>query len=357
MAWAYHAAMGNPGADWSDAEVGEVVGDYLAMLAAEVTGHAYSKADHRRALLGRLDPSRTPQAVEFKHANISAAMIELGLPYIRGYKPRGNYQAALETEIRRRIGDMRLLEAVRAAPTGTTAGQLELTDPPARPPRRRVGRHIDYGALQEENRRRGAHGEQLVVAFERHHLHRGGRGDLADQVRWAAKDDGDGLGYDVLSFSLDGRARYIEVKATAFGPQTPFYMSSAELEFARSHTRSFALYRVYDVLVTPRVYVLEGDITGEVDLVPVTYRAQVKSGTAEQTTSKLPADPAGGDKDPTPPPERRAQLHQEVAASRRAQGLPATIEDPALLDRIAALMVASTAGASSRQTAANLDLP
>jgi hypothetical protein len=87
--------MANPGADWSDAEVREAVGDYLAMLTAEVAGEAYSKADHRRALLKRLDPSRTPQAVEFKHANISAAMIELGLPYIRGYKPRGTTRPLL----------------------------------------------------------------------------------------------------------------------------------------------------------------------------------------------------------------------------------------------------------------------
>ena len=273
--------MANPGADWSAAEVSAIVGDYLAMLLAETAGEFFSKAEHRRALLGQLDPSRSPQAVEFKHANISAAMIELGLPYIRGYKPRGNYQAALATEIRRRLDDPGILKGLRTTRPARPAEGLQPAEVPPPPPRQRGGRHIDYGALQEENERRGALGEELVAAFERQRLRGSGRTDLADRVRWVAREDGDGLGYDVLSFSLDGRERHIEVKTTALGAPTPFYISSAELEFARHHPASFALYRVYDVLNSPRFYVLEGDVAAVVDLVPTTYRAQVKDGAGQ----------------------------------------------------------------------------
>jgi hypothetical protein len=268
--------MANPGADWSAAEVSAIVGDYLAMLLAETAGEAYSKADHRRALLGQLDPSRSPQAVEFKHANISAAMIDLGLPYIRGYKPRGNYQAALATEIQRRLEDPGTLAGLRTTLSARPAESLQPAEVSPSPPRQRGGRHIDYGALQAENERRGALGEELVVAFERQQLRRSDRADLADRVRWVGREDGDGLGYDVLSFSLDGHERHIEVKTTALGAQTPFYISSAELEFARSHPRTFALYRVYDVLSSPTFYVLEGDISTEIDLVPTVYRAHTK---------------------------------------------------------------------------------
>jgi hypothetical protein len=91
-----------------------------------------------------------------------------------------------------------------------------------------------------------------VVSYERGWLTRNGRPDLAGQVRWTSQEDGDGLGYDVLSFGLDGRERHIEVKATALGDSTPFYITSAELDFARRHAASYALYRVYDVLGTPR---------------------------------------------------------------------------------------------------------
>jgi Domain of unknown function (DUF3883) len=261
--------------EWTASEVSATVDDYLVMLRAEVEGQPYSKAGHRRMLQPRLDPRRTPQAIEFKHANISAVMIGLGLPYIRGYKPYGNYQAELAAEIRRRLEDPQLLEALRVTRAGTPAEGLRRTQPPPAP-RKRSGRQVDYGLLQEENSRRGRLGEQLVAAFEQRQLREAGHPGLADRVRWVARDDGDGLGYDVLSFSADGCERHIEVKTTALGALTPFYISSAELEFARCHPRSFALYRVYDVLDRPRFYALEGDIGTLVALTPIAYRAELE---------------------------------------------------------------------------------
>ena len=50
------------GEDWSLAEVTATVTDYLAMLTAELAGQRYSKAEHRRALLARLNPVRTAAA-------------------------------------------------------------------------------------------------------------------------------------------------------------------------------------------------------------------------------------------------------------------------------------------------------
>ena len=279
--------MANPGEEWSAAEVSETVADYLAMLCAETAGRHYSKAAHRRVLQTKLSASRTPQAIEFKHANISAAMIELGLPYIRGYKPRGNYQAELVSEIQRRVVDPKLLAALRTGPGASALRMLRPADPPPPPPRKRVGRHVDYGLLQEENRRLGAVGEQLVLEFERRRLASCGQSDLADRVRWAARDDGDGLGYDILSFGIDGRDRYIEVKTTALDAQTPFYISSAELEFARAHPDSFVLYRVYDACGHPHFYVLDGDIAEAAELVPITYRGQLKDNRSQPTRMSL----------------------------------------------------------------------
>ena len=160
-----------------------------------------------------------------------------------------------------------------------------------RAPRKPGGRQVDYGLLQEENSRRGRLGEQLVVAFEQRQLREAGHPDLADRVRWVARDDGDGLGYDVLSFTADGGERHIEVKTTALAAQTPFYISSAELEFARRHPRSFALYRVYDVLDRPCFYVLEGDIAASVTLTPVTYRAELNDTPVTSPPTQLPGVP------------------------------------------------------------------
>ena len=102
-----------------------------------------------------------------------------------------------------------------------------------------------------------------------------GRPDLADRVRWTAREDGDGLGYDVLSYGLDGHERYIEVKTTRLGAETPFYITSAELDFARRRPGQYALYRVYDVLREPRFFTLEGDINEVLELTAMTYSAQL----------------------------------------------------------------------------------
>jgi hypothetical protein len=277
--------------DWSKAEVRATVADYLEMLAAEASGRYYSKAAHRRKLRQQLSAVRTDSAIEFKYQNISAAMLDLGLPYIRGYRPRSNYQAALTAEIQRRLeADPQLLSTLKIStdarpPSGSHLQRTPLptpSAPTAASPTRtsRKGRHLDYGLLEEENRSRGAQGERLVADYERAWLRHHGRNDLASRVQWTARDIGDGLGYDVLSFDLNGQERYIEVKATALGAETPFYITSAELDFAQRHVDRYALYRVYDVLGNPRFFGLEGDITDALALTPAIYSARVAAITS-----------------------------------------------------------------------------
>ena len=269
--------------DWTEDEVKATVDDYLAMLAAEMAGQQYSKKAHGRALREKLNGSRSAGAFEFKHQNISAVMISLGLPYIRGYVPMVNIQGALAEEIQRRLEeDPGLFAALHATPGEAASGASLQPGTPPPPPRKTTrarpgnngrGRHVDYGVLQEENRRRGELGERYVLGYEQELLAQAGCPDLASRVRWVAREDGDGLGYDIRSYDTQGRVRHIEVKATALGNETPFYLSSAELDFARRHHESYVLYRVYDVLAAPRFYVLEGDITTMIDMTPVTYRA------------------------------------------------------------------------------------
>ena len=77
--------------DWSRIEVEVIVADYLDMLMSELKGQPYNKAEHRRRLQPLLS-GRSEGSIERKHMNISAVMIELGFPYIPGYKRYGNYQ-------------------------------------------------------------------------------------------------------------------------------------------------------------------------------------------------------------------------------------------------------------------------
>jgi Protein NO VEIN, C-terminal len=94
-------------------------------------------------------------------------------------------------------------------------------------------------------------------------------------VLWVAREAGDGAGYDIRSFGTDGRPRYIEVKATKLGALTPFYITSAELDFARRHRGEYAICRVFDVdSGAPEFYTLEGDLDILLAVEPVTYRAR-----------------------------------------------------------------------------------
>ena len=88
--------------DWSFEEVAATVADYFAMLELELRGEPYNKKDHNRRLQSILH-GRSAGAIEFKHANISAVLIELGFPYMDRYKPRANYQELLKDEVSTRL--------------------------------------------------------------------------------------------------------------------------------------------------------------------------------------------------------------------------------------------------------------
>lgn len=89
--------------DWTEVENRAIVDDYLAMLALECADKSYNKTEHRNALIESIGGTRSPGSIERKHQNISSVMLQLGLPYIRGYKPLPNTQDALRLEVRRRL--------------------------------------------------------------------------------------------------------------------------------------------------------------------------------------------------------------------------------------------------------------
>ena len=90
-------------------------------------------------------------------------------------------------------------------------------------------------------------------------LGRGGAVRLADRVRHVSVLDGDGLGFDILSFAPDGSERYLEVKTTRYSPHQPFFVSRNEVEFSGEESERFSLIRVYRFGTTrPGWYELPG---------------------------------------------------------------------------------------------------
>ena len=277
---------------WSAEEVAATVADYLTMLEVELSGHPVKKAARNRALRGVLN-NRSKGAVEFKHANVSALMIELGLPYIDGYKPRGNYQASLRDEIVSQWDARLVLQALAAqvvvAPAPMVKSEFRLGDVfvpvPARSVQLGVVREgaarvtaprmgINFLERDAQNAALGLAGEEFVLRLEHQRLWEVGASRLADRVEHVAKTQGGGLGYDIVSFEVDGRERLIEVKTTSFGAMTPFYASRREVAVSMQRSEHYMLYRLHRFRDAPKVYILPGALGVSCVLDPIQYAAQ-----------------------------------------------------------------------------------
>ncbi len=133
----------------------------------------------------------------------------------------------------------------------------------------------DYSAQEKANRTLGMAGEKLVVKFEQDALISAGLPALAAKVRHVAAEEGDGAGYDILSFFPDGRHRYIEVKTTRGAISSDFYLSPNEIEFARIHPENFELRRLYAYNAqnfTYCYYSVFGDLEKQFKLTPTEYK-------------------------------------------------------------------------------------
>lgn len=281
-----------PGA-WSREEVEAAVADYFAMLGKELGGEAYNKAEHNRQLQNLLW-RRSRGSVERKHQNISAVLIDLGYPYIDGYKPLANYQELLAHVVQERLSASAGLEEVVAASVAAQVDELpavgdilEIVVPPPvrdpepsrlydRPTTRGPRRHHNYLETEARNRSLGRAGEELVLRFEHERLWRAGKHSLADRIEHVARTQGDGLGYDIQSFEEDGKERLIEVKTTRFGALTPFFATRNEVEVSEERGSDYQLYRLFSFRTQPRLFTLAGSLRASCQLEPFSYSALPK---------------------------------------------------------------------------------
>lgn len=230
--------------------------------------------------------SRNEGSVEFKHQNISAVLSELGLPWIRGYKPRRNYQGALLDAIADYLA--KNPDPVPFVPRPVSglaeAPELYRGPPPlpqgmasARPHAlERLIRKFDPAARDQLNRALGRAGEERIFEYERQSLIKLDRSDLAKKIRWISEEEGDGAGYDIHSFDQYGAERLIEVKTTRGVNTTPFYLTRNETDVAAERPDAFRLYRLYDFSKQPGLFTLTPPLEAILQLEPLTFRASLK---------------------------------------------------------------------------------
>lgn len=279
---------------WSSAEVEAVVAAYLEMLKLELQGQRFNKRERNRRLVSEL-ASRTPGSVERKHQNISAALIDLGFPWIEGYKPLSNYQRLLSKVVKSQVesepGLLQLFheEATASVPIVEPTKDAVSLDALVEPPRtkdykaylRRLHsldihpQRLNYLALEAENATQGEAGERWVLAYERLRLTRLAREDLADRVEWVSRQEGDHLGFDIRSWEATGNDRLIEVKTTKRGKETPFFVSRNEVRVSRKHNKAYYLYRLFRFRRGPRLFAIRGPLEKSCFLDAYVYEARV----------------------------------------------------------------------------------
>lgn len=262
------------------------------MLAAQLSGVPYNKTAHRRALVQRLS-GRSEQSIEFKHANISAVLLNLDFPYIPGYKPRSNYQGLLYDVVSDRLVSDRQLQDIAAADADRPIVVPEVEDilgvittPPAPQhsggergresfPTSRTRISVNYVEREARNRSLGFAGEIFVLNYESARLISLGKEGLAEKIEHISQHQGDGAGFDILSFEVSGAERLIEVKTTKYGRETPFFVSKNELAVSESEAARYHLYRLFGFSLKPNLFTLAGSLSATCSLSPSTYLATV----------------------------------------------------------------------------------
>lgn len=276
------------GEDWSKEEVEATVQSYFRMLSLEARQERYKKTAFNEELRANLK-GRSKASVELKYQNVSAVLNGLGLPFVPGYKPRGNSQLLLRqivqefvlsnTQAMQLVVDA--LEDVKTPQHRTFSAALKQPPPledvlklPQAINRTRLPRKVDYASRDETNRALGREGEHWTLGYEQYRLTAEGRPELFKQVSWISDQLGDGVGYDILSFEANnGAQRFIEVKTTNGPHATAFIISRNELDFSKEAGDAFHLYRVFQFREEPALYMLRGDVSRHVHLEALDYRA------------------------------------------------------------------------------------
>jgi len=271
------------GSDWTDGELDAIVADYFVMLSNELARQPYVKAQHNAALVAQT--GRTRGSVEFKYQNISAVLERIGLPWIFGFKPARNFQNALFDAIDRYLsaGSIARYEQPSSVPLfAQEEAQVFVPVPDLETTRvlpkklERLIRKFDPVERDFRNRALGKAGEEFVLDLERKRLSQQDRTDLARKVRWISEEEGDGAGFDILSYDPAGNERLIEVKTTNGAAKTPFFLSRNERTVSNERADSWHLYRLHLFSQRPQIFTIRPPLESTLYLSPESWRASFR---------------------------------------------------------------------------------
>lgn len=279
-----------PAEGWTWDECELVVTSYLDMLRCELEGVGYSVAKYALALQEQLS-GKEEGDIRRMQQNISAILMEAGMPILDTHRPIADYQHNVLPEVvAPHLAKSGYFEKVIESVPAQSQGTPDVTDilnckvedenvlytrgSFGRPPSlaHRI-KKVDYLEREIRMQKLGLQGEEFIVDYEKAWLKSKGRADLSKKVVHASKDD-DSLGYDIESYNLDETSRLIEVKTTNYSRYTPFYVTKNELHQSKKLSDKYYLYRVFTFRRDPRFFLRQGDLRKEFEVQPYNYTAR-----------------------------------------------------------------------------------
>jgi len=141
----------------------------------------------------------------------------------------------------------------------------------------------DYLAASKKKIDIGLAGELFVLKHEKDRHTTLSNFYLVERVRHVSVEEGDGAGYDILSYDEQGNLAYIEVKTTQSDFTSDFYITNSELNHLKSKV-NYWIYRVFNYSYATGqgdLYIIksENDLQTYFNSEPVSFRVTPKRKT------------------------------------------------------------------------------
>lgn len=137
------------------------------------------------------------------------------------------------------------------------------------------GSFINHIENAKRNKQIGDLGEILVFEYEKERLT---KLNVERKPFHSSKDEGDGLGYDILSYDEKGKPIYIEVKTTLGSANTPFFLTSNEINKSKESENSYFLYRLFNFdekKSTADFFIYKGDLS-QLTPTPIGFKVSLR---------------------------------------------------------------------------------
>ncbi len=91
--------MARTGDNWSKKELALAVEAYVHMYRMQLSGNTPKKSQVQNIYLPQMAKKRSPKSWDYRMCNISAVFDDLGLEYVRGFKPLKNVGTRVRQEL------------------------------------------------------------------------------------------------------------------------------------------------------------------------------------------------------------------------------------------------------------------